>query len=191
MIKDLLKHDVQAVLRDIGQLLQLLAAAISSKHNLDASLPSLPHPSLPAWIPHRSHDCTTVEASSGQRQTIVPGCMGTGCKANGVDRDGPTPSPSPKPSPHPSPPVPVHRGACRAAIGDLKVFTEIFRDGPLGVPKHLKKNLLEADEAMINEMEDMGKYCTFRHANAGKCGESLGSITRLLFVGLEKSEVMV
>lgn len=87
MIRDLLKRDVQAVLSDIGHLLQLLAAAISSKHNLDASLPSLPHPSLPAWIPHRSHECTTVEASSGQRQAIVPGCMGTGCKANGVDRD--------------------------------------------------------------------------------------------------------
>lgn len=277
MIKDLLKRDVQAVISDLAQLLQLLAAAISGRRNLDASLPSLPHPSLPAWVPHRSHECTTVEESSGQRQIMVPDCMGTGCKANGVDRDcawcvydlqkcmsaygetchetvsaresqnaaclspdnetdtttlgpdgpdstttrspdgptpspspspdgpsprprpspspspspSPTPSPTPKPHPSPKPLPPIHGGACRAAIGDLRPFLGIFKDGPMGVYKNVKANLLEADEAMINEMEDMGKYCTFRHANAGKCGESLGTISRLIFVGLEESAIMV
>lgn len=298
MIKDLRKRDVQAVIGDIGQLLQLIASAISRKHSLDVSLPSIPHPSLPSWVPHRSHDCTAVEESSGQRQIMVPDCTGTGCKANGVDQDcawcvydldmcmnaygatchetvsaresqnaaclspgnettthgpdmstttdpdgpdvttpspdgpdstthpddptpspsptdpdGPSPSPSPRPHPSPSPsprprpspspsprpsptpspkPLPpMHGGACRAAIGDLRPFLAIFKDGPLGVYKNLKVNLLEADEAMIEEMEDMGKYCTFRHANAGKCGESIGTISRLIFVGLEESAIMV
>lgn len=59
------------------------------------------------------------------------------------------------------------------------------------MPKHLKENFLEADENMLNQMENMGKYCTFRHANAGNCGESIGTITRLIFVGLEESEIMV
>merc|ERR1711896_3733 len=72
---------------DLGQLLKLLAAAVSGKRHLDATFPSVPHPSLPGWVPHRSHECSTVEPSSGQRQTTVPSCMGTGCKANGVDHD--------------------------------------------------------------------------------------------------------
>merc|ERR1712203_227242 len=79
---------------------------------------------------------------------------------NPDDPDVPTPSPSPKPRPHPSPspsprpsptpspkPLPpMHGGACRAAIGDLRPFLSIFKDGPLGVYKNLKANLLESDE---------------------------------------------
>merc|ERR1712048_342387 len=106
-------------------------------------------------------------------------------------RPDPSPSPSPQPSPMPKPFPPVHGGACRAAVGDLRPFLTIFKDGPLGVYKNVKANILESDELMIKEMEDMGKYCTFRHADAGKCGESIGTIARLIFIGQEEREILV
>merc|ERR1711862_291016 len=95
--------------------------------------------------------------------------------------------PSPSPSPSPSP---AHKGACRAAVGELKPFLNIFKDGPSGVYKNLKKNILDGDDLMVEYMEDVSKYCTFRRADAGKCGNALGSIVRVTLVGVE-SEILV
>merc|ERR1712151_500017 len=47
----------------------------------------IPHPSRPHWVPRHTHKCGLVEEASGQRQIVVPGCTGTGCKANGMDMD--------------------------------------------------------------------------------------------------------
>lgn len=286
----------------IDDLLAIFGMVLDSLKRRQAEL-EFPHPSLPQWVPRRSHECTLVEETSGQKQIMVSDCVGTGCKANGVDmdcawcvydldkciasysktchetmaarqaqnaqcdgsiisttmmpdepnststmmpdgpdgpdgpdatstmtpdgQDGPdatttmepgaeetttgapgasrrrSPAPTPSasrrrtsPAPQPSP-APHHgdveQGACRDAIGDLKPFLSILKGvrGPMGVLDNVKDNFLEADAEIFELMSDMGKYCTFRQPNAGKCGFRIGAITRDILVGLEKSAVVV
>merc|ERR1712137_1504088 len=81
-------------------------------------------------------------------------------------------------------------GACRAALGELQSLLNILKDDPLGVYKSLKKNILDKDEIVVHYMEDVSKYCTFRHANASKCGYAMGSMVRVTLMGVD-SEIMV
>ena len=64
----------------------------------------------------------------------------------------------------------------------------IFKGGHVG--RNLKKNLLETDADIMHQVEGLGKYCTFREPNAGKCGYRLGRITRDILAGHE-ADIMV
>merc|ERR1712232_916737 len=103
------------------------------------------------------------------------------------DKPKPHPHPSPVPTPSPHPQPEVEQGACLAAIGDLKPLLSVLHGarGPKGVLDNVKHNFLESDEEILEFASEMGRYCTFREANAGKCGSRLGAITRDILVGME------
>jgi len=89
-----LKHrQLKAVLADLSAIFGYIWDAILHRHaQLKGGLSGLPHlphlPHLPGWVPNsKSHACALVEETSGQKQIMVPGCVGTGCNANGVDVD--------------------------------------------------------------------------------------------------------
>jgi len=82
----------------------------------------------------------------------------------------------------------VQKGACVAAVNDLKLFTKVLKNGD--VLGNLRKNWLEADAEILDYAGDMGKYCTFREPNGNKCGFRLGAITRDMIVGLEAATVV-
>jgi len=82
----------------------------------------------------------------------------------------------------------VQKGACVAAVTDLKQFTKVLENGD--VLGNLRRNMLAADAEILDYASGMGKYCTFREPNGGKCGFRLGAITRDMIVGLETATLV-
>jgi len=76
---------------------------------------------------------------------------------------------------------------CKGAVAELKPFTEIMKGvrSPLDLMNKLKKNFLDSDEAILDDFSDVGKYCTFRAPDGGKCGEALAVPIRLVLLGTQ------
>jgi hypothetical protein len=74
---------------------------------------------------------------------------------------------------------------CKGAVAELKPFLEIMKGvrSPLDLMNKLKHNLLDNDEAILDDFSDVGKYCTFRAPDGGKCGEALAVPIRLVLLG--------
>merc|ERR1712046_403751 len=138
----------------------------------------------------REDETTTGAPGSSRRRAPATPDASRRRSPDSSSRRRANPAPQPSPTPHHGD---VESGACRDAIGDLTVFLGIFKGvrGPMGVLDNLKDNFLETDAEILDCVGELGKYCTFRQANAGKCGFRIGAIARDIMVGLEKSAVVV
>jgi len=67
-------------------------------------------------------------------------------------------------------------------------LTKVLENGD--VLGNLRRNMLAADAEILDYASEMGKYCTFREPNGGKCGFRLGAITRDMIVGLETATLV-
>jgi hypothetical protein len=76
---------------------------------------------------------------------------------------------------------------CGRAAGDFKVFLKLFEGvkTPADLYQKIRRNLLDNDEKMLDELAEMGKVCTFAAPSAYKCGLNMGMIVRQIVVGVE------
>jgi len=81
---------------------------------------------------------------------------------------------------------------CKGAIVELKPFTQILKGihSPADLMAKLKRNVLDNDEAILDDFADVGKYCTFRAPDGGKCGEALAVPIRLVLLGTQHHVVL-
>merc|ERR1711862_606055 len=76
---------------------------------------------------------------------------------------------------------------CKDAAGELKPFLQILKGvkSPADLVGKLKRNLLDNDEAILDDFADVGKFCTFRAPDGAKCGEALATPIRLVLLGTQ------
>lgn len=74
--------------------------------------------------------------------------------------------------------------SCKDAKDDFKPFLDIMKDVKTKADLYnkIKRNALDNDEQVLDEVGNMLYSCTYKRPDGGKCGHSLGRVMRLFMI---------